>query len=87
MQWFYERNDQLLNSPVNKTFEELLWMTNDEFRQWIIDMRKEVVRLWDVEGIPPRVGFNKDGIIAQARKMSLETPRLQVTQSISGSPQ
>ena len=63
MNWFYERNDELLNSPVNKTFEELLWMTDDEFRQWVIDMRKEVVRLWDDEGIPPRVGFTKDGII------------------------
>ena len=69
MQWYYERNDQLLNSPVNKTFEELLWMTNDEFRQWVIDMRKEVVRLWDDEGIPPRVGFTKEGIVDNFQKM------------------
>lgn len=69
MNWFYERNDELLNSPVNKTFEELLWTTDDEFRQWVIDMRKEVVRLWDDKGIPPRVGFNKDGIIDNFQKM------------------
>ena len=69
MNWFYERNDELLNSPVNKTFEELLWMTDDEFRQWVIDMRKEVVRLWDDEGIPPRVGFTKEGIIDNFQKM------------------
>lgn len=69
MKWYYERNDELLNSPVNKKFEELLWMTDDQFRQWVIDMRKEVVRLWDDEGIPPRVGFNKDGIVDNFQKM------------------
>lgn len=69
MQWYYERNDELLNSPVNKTFEELLWMSDSEFRQWVIDMRKTVVDLWDNKGIPPRVGFNKEGIIDNFQKM------------------
>ena len=44
-------------------------MTDAEFRQWVIDMRKEVVRLWDDEGIPPRVGFTKEGIIDNFQKM------------------
>lgn len=61
--WFYERNDELLNSSVNKTFEELLWMTDAEFRQWVIDLRKTVVDLWDNKGIPPRVGFDEKGIL------------------------
>jgi hypothetical protein len=61
--WYYERNDELLNSEVNKTFEQLLWMSDAEFREWVIELRKTVVRLWDEEGIPPRVGFDKEGII------------------------
>jgi hypothetical protein len=61
--WFYERNDELLNSPVNRPFEELLWMTDDEFRQWVIDMRKTVVDIWDDRGIPPRVGYDEDQIV------------------------
>ena len=39
MKYFYEKNTELLESSVNKKFEELLWMTKDEFRQWVIDMR------------------------------------------------
>ncbi len=63
--YFYERNDYLLNSSVNKFFEEILWMTEDEFQTWVRDMRKEVVYAWDVLGIPPRVGWNEHDIIEQ----------------------
>ena len=47
MNYFYEKNRELLESNVNKTFEEVLWMSKDEFRQWAIDLRKTVVELWD----------------------------------------
>ena len=67
---FYEKNTDFLQSPVNKKFEEVLWMTQDEFRQWIRDMRKEVVRLWDENGQPPRVGYNEQEIIDQFNNMS-----------------
>ena len=43
MNYFYEKNRELLESNVNKTFEEVLWMSKDEFRQWVIDLRKTVV--------------------------------------------
>jgi hypothetical protein len=39
--YFYEKNTEFLESPVNKTFEEILWMPKDKFRQWVIDMRKD----------------------------------------------
>ena len=29
---FYEKNNYLLEHEVNKTFEEVLWMTDDEFK-------------------------------------------------------
>jgi len=67
--WFYEKNDELLNSSVNKTFEEVLWMTEPEFCAWVAEMRAEVVRIWDSLGIPPRVGFTEQEIIAQFREM------------------
>jgi hypothetical protein len=69
MKWFYEKNEELINSPVNKTFEELLWMTDLEFRQWVVDMRATIVDLWDHKGIPPRVGYNQEDIIDNFRKM------------------
>jgi len=68
-QWFYERNRELMESPVNKTFEEILWMTKDEFRQWVIDLRTIVVQLWDEKNQPPRMGFDESEIIEQFQKL------------------
>ena len=70
MKHFYERNDYVLDHEVNKTFEEILWMSDDEFRQWLTDMRKTIAYAWDELGLPPRVGWNKDAIIEQFNKMS-----------------
>jgi hypothetical protein len=68
--YFYEKNTEFLESPVNKTFEEILWMPKDKFRQWVIDMRKTVVKLWDEKGQPPRVGYNEQEIINQFNEMT-----------------
>ena len=69
MKDFYERNDQLINSDVNKTFDELLVMTDDEFKSWVREMRNEVRRIWDELGCPPRVGINEPDIIKQFNKL------------------
>jgi hypothetical protein len=69
MNYFYERGTELLESPVNKTFDELLVMSTEEFRQWVIDLRKTVVYLWDTKGQPPRVGYDEAGIIKQFREL------------------
>lgn len=63
------RNDELLESDLNKTFEEILFMNDDDFRQWVIDLRKLVVKLWDEKGLPPKVGYTKEETISQFRKM------------------
>jgi len=70
MNYFYEKNTELLNSEVNKKFEEVLAMTKDEFRQWVIDLRKTVVYLWDEKGNPPRVGYNEHEIVDQFNEMT-----------------
>ena len=65
---FYERNSYLLEHEVNKTFEEVLWMSDEEFRQWLRDMRKEVAYSWDELGFAlPRVGWSEDKIISSIR--------------------
>lgn len=68
--WFYEKNTEFVESEINKTFEQVLDMTKDEFRQWVIDMRKLVVDLWDKKNQPPRVGYNENEIADQFRQMS-----------------
>jgi hypothetical protein len=63
--WFYQKNKKLLEHSVNKTFEDILWMSEKEFKSWMIEMRKAVVQLWDNEGLPPTVGLDENEIIAQ----------------------
>lgn len=69
MNYFYERNNYILEHDINKKFEEVLWMTDDEFCQWVIDMRKAIVYAWDELGMPPRVGYDEQSIIKQFDKM------------------
>lgn len=69
MKWFYEKNTELLESPVNKTFEEILWCTENEFREWVKKLRETVVNLWDTKNLPPRVGYNENEIADQFREM------------------
>ncbi len=53
------RNDKLLDHKLNAKFEDILAMDKEAFRQWCIDIRKLVVKLWDEDGLPPRVGFTE----------------------------
>ena len=69
MNYFYEKNEHIINHEVNKTFEEVMWMSDKEFVSWFVDLRKQVVKIWDELGIPPRVGFDEDGIRNQFKKM------------------
>lgn len=68
-EWFYQRNEELLSSKVNKTFEEILCMSEPEFQAWVAEMRSEVVRIWDSTGTPPRVGCTKQEIIDQFKEL------------------
>ena len=60
---YYERNEHVINSHVNCNFEDLLEMTPDEFREWVIEMRKAVKDAWDTYGCPPRTGKDEQDII------------------------
>ena len=68
---FYERNTHILESPVNVCYEDLVSMKPDEFEQWVIDMRKEILRIWDDYNIPPRSGGKtEEEIVSQFNKMA-----------------
>lgn len=66
---FYERNDYILNHEVNKKFEDLLWMSDTEFENWVVSMRAAVLHAWDNLGNPPRTGWSETGIVDQFSKM------------------
>jgi hypothetical protein len=50
---YIERDEALIRRPLNKTFEELLAMTELQFRLWAIHMREEVARMWREQSILP----------------------------------
>jgi len=84
-QWFYEKNTRFLNSPINLTFDQVLVMTTDEFRQWIIDLRKLVVHLWDHEGQPPVAGAPMEEIAEQFEGLNyLKTDKALVIDELTG---
>ena len=68
--FFYERNDEFLNHSVNKTFEEVLWMTDEDFASWTKEVREVIVNIWDTLGQPPRVGLTEADMGDQFRHMS-----------------
>jgi len=67
---FYERNNAIINSDVNVNFEDLLEMTPDQFKDWVIRLREELTAAWDNNGCPPRTGKNEEDIIASFNRMS-----------------
>ena len=69
MKPFYERNSYVLNDPINVLYEYIVSMTDLEFEQWVIRMRKVILNIWDTHGCPPRTGKNEDEIIDEFNKM------------------
>ena len=65
---FYERSN-LLESDVNITFEELLWMNDSETTDWIDKMRSFILSQWDGEGIPPTIGQSEEKIKSNFKKL------------------
>ena len=41
----YQRNDYIINHSVNVNFEDLLEMTPDQFKDWVILMRKNFTEI------------------------------------------
>ena len=67
---FYQRNDHIINSDVNVNFEDLLEMTPDQFKDWVVRLREELTYAWDTYGCPPRTGKNEEDMIAAFNRMS-----------------
>lgn len=82
---YVERDEALLRSSVNKTFDELLVMSETEFRRWAESMRTEVARLWRDEGVPPTVGVTIEDIESQFQAISrYNVGDLLVTDELTG---
>ena len=69
MNCFYEKNDYIINHEINVCFEDLLEMTPDQFKDWVVKMRSAFKHAWDVNGCPPRAGKTKQEIIKKWNEM------------------
>ena len=65
---FYERS-KFSEFNSNRTYHQLLEMTDDEFVSWARLLRKEVTEQWDERGTPPVIGRDEDGIIEKFKKL------------------
>ena len=68
--YFFVKNHHVLQSNINVFFEELLDMSQDEFRQWVIDYRKTMLESWDTYGCPPRSGADEKKIVKSFNSLS-----------------
>jgi hypothetical protein len=66
--YYYERS-KFSEFQSNRTYHQLLEMTDDEFTNWAKLLRKEVTKQWDEDGVPPVIGKDKDGIIDSFKKL------------------
>ena len=56
MAYFYTKNDDIIKSSVNRTFEELFTCSEDHFATWVNELCTAVTRQWDEQGQPPKAG-------------------------------
>lgn len=68
MNYFYERS-KFHTFESNRTYHQLLQMTDDEFCQWARLLRHEVTKQWDLDGTPPVIGKDKSDIIESFKKL------------------
>jgi hypothetical protein len=85
MKHFYETNDDLLNHPINKKFEDILWMSDDEFTLWVRALRHVIVDIWDNKGVPPKMGLSEDEIVEQFNKlMTFDVLKFETIDELTG---
>jgi hypothetical protein len=56
MSYFYTKNDDLINSSLNKTFGELFACSEEAFAIWVDELCVAVTLQWDEFGQPPKAG-------------------------------
>jgi len=67
---FYERNTYVVDNPeVNVYFEDILSMSEDEFRDWVILLRKTVVDSHVNHGCSAKMGKDESEIIDNWNKL------------------
>ena len=65
----YSKHPLIESSVFNCEYEELLKMDFKRFKNFSLDLRKELLRVWNEEDIPPTIGKNRNEIIQDFKKL------------------
>tara|TARA_Y100000294_G_scaffold93313_1_gene86918 strand:- start:656 stop:1876 length:1221 start_codon:yes stop_codon:yes gene_type:complete len=63
------KNNHMLNSKVNITFDQTLHMKKKEFDDWAKKLRGEIIYAWDELGIPPKLGMTDEQIVRDFERL------------------
>ena len=67
--YYYTQNDYILNSPLNKSFSDIHFMSENEFEDWLKSFARLVKSVWDEHGIPFEKGRSETKITSDFRKL------------------
>jgi len=56
MAYYYTKNEEIVSSQVNRTFESLFTCTEKAFETWVDELCDYVTKQWDEKGQPPKSG-------------------------------
>ena len=65
----YSKHPLIESSVFNCEYEELLKMNFKCFKNFSLDLRKELLRIWEEENTPPYIGKNRSEIIEDFKKL------------------
>ena len=64
------RRNPIQSSELNITYHELVSMNDKETKEWIDDLKSELLQIWDETHTPPSIGKSEKDIIKSFDKLS-----------------
>lgn len=66
--WYYTSNKDFIDHPINKTFAEVVTMTQPQFAAWVEELKDVILQFWE-NGNPPRMGFSETEMVEQVHEL------------------
>ena len=63
------KKSSIQSSRLNITYEELLKLDFNQLKDWIDEIKSELLIIWDEENIPPSIGKSESEIIKSFSKL------------------
>ena len=80
------RKNPIQSSELNITYHELVNMDDIETKEWIDDLKSELLQIWDETHTPPSIGKSENDIIKSFDKLSGVPVILNTSFNLPGEP-